>query len=66
VGFGFIAHGYAKIVNRPEHFIANPWLLGVPAPAFMGWVTTLTEIVGGAAVTEKTSVEGYSAAKRRT
>lgn len=50
VGFGFMAHGYAKLANGPEHFIGNLQLLGVPAPELMGWVTIMLELVGGAAV----------------
>jgi putative oxidoreductase len=50
VGCGFIAHGYAKLAHGPEHFIAILRALGVPAAAFMGWLTILVELVGGAAV----------------
>lgn len=50
VGYGFMAHGYAKIVHGPEHFIAILHAIGVPAPEFMGWATILVELVGGLAV----------------
>jgi len=50
VGYGFIAHGYAKIVNGPGHFIAILHSLGVPTPAVMGWLTLLIELMGGFAV----------------
>jgi len=50
VGYGFMAHGVAKIMNGPEHFIAVLHSLGVPAPALMGWLTILVELVGGLAV----------------
>jgi putative oxidoreductase len=50
VGYGFLAHGYAKAAAGPAHFIAILHDIGVPAPAFMGWTTILVEIVGGLAV----------------
>jgi putative oxidoreductase len=50
VGYGFMAHGYAKIVKNPEAFAGILHAIGVPAPHFMAWVTILTELVGGLAV----------------
>src|SRR5690349_2181382 len=50
VGFGFMAHGYAKLTRGPEHFISILGALGVPAPAAMGWLTIGTELVGGLAL----------------
>lgn len=50
VGFGFMAHGYAKIARGPEQFVAILGALGVPAPSFMGWLTITVELVGGVAV----------------
>ena len=50
VGYGFIAHGYAKIVRGPAQFFAVLHALGVPAPQFMGWATILIELFGGFAV----------------
>jgi putative oxidoreductase len=50
VGYGFIAHGYAKIARGPVHFIDTLNALGVPWPALMGWTTILIEVVGGFAV----------------
>jgi putative oxidoreductase len=50
VGFGFIAHGYAKIANGPDHFFSTLHALGVPAPQLMGWATILTELLGGLSV----------------
>jgi putative oxidoreductase len=50
VGYGFMAHGFAKIMNGPEHFIAILKTLGVPAPELMGWFTIMVELVGGLAV----------------
>jgi putative oxidoreductase len=50
VGYGFMAHGYAKLANGPEHFIGALRALGVPAPALAGWATIAVELVGGACV----------------
>src|SRR5260221_14226894 len=50
VGYGSMAHGYAKVVHGPEHFINILHTIGVPAPELMGWATILIELVGGLAV----------------
>jgi len=50
VGWGFIAHGYAKVVSGPAHLAASLDGLGVPAPHAMAWVTIGLELVGGLAV----------------
>jgi putative oxidoreductase len=50
VGYGFMAHGVAKIMNGPERFVDILQALGVPAPHIMGWATILVELVGGLAV----------------
>lgn len=50
VGYGFIAHGYAKVIRGPEHFVQILQALSVPAPHLLGWATILTELVGGFAV----------------
>jgi putative oxidoreductase len=50
VGYGFMAHGYSKLVHGPAHFAAILHALGVPAPELMSWLTILTEVVGGVAV----------------
>jgi putative oxidoreductase len=50
VGYGFMAHGYAKIARGPEHFVAIVHAIGVPAADFMAWATIVVELVGGAAV----------------
>lgn len=50
VGYGFMEHGYAKIVKGPDHFFAILHALGVPAPQLMGWATILIELFGGFAV----------------
>jgi putative oxidoreductase len=47
VGFGFAAHGLAKLGRGPEHFAVILQALGVPAPALAAWATSLLELVGG-------------------
>lgn len=47
VGFGFAAHGYAKLARGPESFAAILTAMGIPAPGAMAWVTTLLEFLGG-------------------
>ena len=36
VGYGFIAHGYSKLVRGPEHFAEILHGLGIPMPGFVG------------------------------
>jgi putative oxidoreductase len=50
VGYGFMAHGYAKILKNPENFAAILHGLNVPAPHFMAWATIAIELLGGLAV----------------
>src|SRR5262245_10820615 len=50
VGYGFVAHGYAKIVNGPDHFAASLHALGVPASRLMAWLTIGCELLGGLAI----------------
>ena len=50
VGYGFMAHGYAKVVNGPDQFAASLHALGVPAPQVMAWATIGFELLGGLAI----------------
>jgi putative oxidoreductase len=50
VGFGFIEHGYTKLLHGPETFASILHALGVPAPHLLAWLTILTELLGGFAV----------------
>src|SRR5262245_54093645 len=50
VGYGFIAHGYAKVANGPDHFAASLHALGVPASQLMAWATIGFELLGGLAI----------------
>ena len=50
VGYGFAAHGYAKLARGPDAFIDILHAIGVPLPAVMAWATIAFELVGGIAV----------------
>jgi putative oxidoreductase len=50
VGYGFMAHGYAKLIRGPGSFAAILQALGVPAPELASWVTIVVELAGGFAV----------------
>ena len=50
VGFGFMEHGYAKLLKGPQVFASILHALGVPASHWMAWLTILTELLGGFAV----------------
>lgn len=50
VGYGFIAHGYAKLSRGPDTFAVILHTIGVPFPHLMAWLTTLVELIGGFAV----------------
>lgn len=50
VGYGFMAHGFAKLSKGPDAFEGILHALGVPAPQVMAWATVLVELVGGFAV----------------
>jgi len=50
VGYGFMAHGYAKLMKGPDAFVAIVHAMGVPEPFFMAWLTILIELLGGIAL----------------
>jgi putative oxidoreductase len=50
VGYGFFAHGLAKLSRGPDVFAGVLAGIGVPAPHLMSWATILTELVGGVAI----------------
>ena len=50
VGFGFLAHGWAKLSRGPSGFARLLAQIGVPLPQLTAWVVTLTEILGGIAL----------------
>lgn len=50
VGYGFMAHGLAKLGRGPEHFADILNALGVPLPYIMSLATIAIEILGGAMI----------------
>ena len=50
IGYGFMAHGYAKLHRGPDKFAALLSYLGVPFPQFTAWFVTLLELIGGFAL----------------
>jgi putative oxidoreductase len=48
VGFGFLQHGYSKVVNGAGHFAASLHGLGIPGSEFMSLVTIFAELICGA------------------
>ena len=49
VGYGFMAHGFAKLARGPDNFTHILTALGMPFPALLSWATILLEVFGGAA-----------------
>jgi len=50
VGYGFMAHGYAKLSRGPEQFISILNTIGLPMPHLMGWATIIVQLLGGLCV----------------
>src|SRR5262244_1050354 len=50
VGYGFLAHGFAKWHRGPHAFAAILRAIGVPSPQLMAWLTISTEILCGIAI----------------
>ena len=50
IGFGFAAHGFAKLSRGVDGFAVILQALNVPAPHFTAWATSLIEFFGGLAV----------------
>ncbi len=50
IGFGFAAHGYAKLTRGPDKFAIVLEGIGIPFPHVFAWMTTLLEFVGGLSV----------------
>jgi putative oxidoreductase len=50
VGYGFMAHGFAKLSKGPDAFATILQAMDVPEPQLMAWVTILIELLGGFAV----------------
>lgn len=47
VGFGFAAHGEAKLARGPHAFADIVAAMGMPAPLALAWVTIGLELAGG-------------------
>jgi putative oxidoreductase len=50
IGFGFMAHGWAKLGRGPAGFAKLLHQIGLPAPLLTAWTATFLEILGGAAI----------------
>jgi len=49
-GYGFMSHGWAKLVRGPDSFTGILHTLGMPVPALLAWMTIFVELAGGAAI----------------
>jgi putative oxidoreductase len=50
IGFGFAAHGYAKLSRGPANFGRILEGMGVPQPNLVAWITSVFEFTGGASI----------------
>ena len=50
VGYGFMAHGFAKLMRGPDHFTGILQAIGVPEAPLMAAATIAVEVLGGLAV----------------
>ena len=50
IGYGFVAHGWAKLSRGPAGFAKLLEQIGAPLPQVTAWVSTLIEILGGLAI----------------
>jgi putative oxidoreductase len=50
VGFGFMAHGWAKLSRGPSGFAKLLAQIGAPLPEATAWVSTFMELLGGLAI----------------
>ncbi len=50
IGFGFMAHGLAKLSKGPQVFAGILQTIGIPAPSLAAWTTALVEFFGGLAI----------------
>src|SRR5258707_12048518 len=50
IGYGFMAHGWAKLSRGPAGFAKLLDYVGTPLPETTAWVSTLVEILGGLAI----------------
>jgi putative oxidoreductase len=50
LGYGFMAHGWAKLSRGPAEFAKLLEQIGAPLPEVAAWVSTFIEIFGGLAI----------------
>jgi putative oxidoreductase len=50
IGYGFMAHGWAKLSRGPEGFARLLEQIHAPLPELTAWVSTLIEVLGGLAI----------------
>jgi putative oxidoreductase len=50
IGYGFVAHGWAKLSRGPAGFAKLLEQVGAPLPEVTAWASTLIEILGGLAI----------------
>ena len=50
IGYGFMAHGWAKLSRGPTGFARLLEQIGAPLPEATAWVSTFVEILGGLAI----------------
>jgi putative oxidoreductase len=50
VGYGFFAHGLAKLEKGPDNFVRIVEAIGTPMPHLMAWLTIVVELAGGLAI----------------
>ena len=50
IGYGFLAHGWAKLSRGPAGFAGLLEQIGAPLPEVTAWVSTLIEVLGGLAI----------------
>ena len=50
IGFGFMAHGWAKLSRGPSGFAKLLTQIGAPLPEPTAWLSTFVELLGGLAI----------------
>src|SRR5262249_50716547 len=50
IGFGFMAHGWAKLSRGPSGLAKLLVQIGAPLPEATAWVSTFIELLGGLAI----------------
>ena len=50
IGYGFMAHGWAKLSRGPSGFAKLLTQIGAPLPEPTAWVSTFVELLGGMAI----------------